>query len=137
RPTVAPAHESHPAPAAVAPRLAAGSRRPVTEHELPPRIPRSRPQLTWTDSAGSHALELTEPRTAGSAVHCELVVADKAVSRIHFELDPMPDGLWVRDLGSRNGTFVNGVQVTEARVPTGTILRIGTTDMTVAYGNPE
>lgn len=108
------------------------------EHrELEPPTPRSRPQLTWTDGAGSHAIELGETRTAGSAVHCELVVADKAVSRIHFELDPQPDGLWVRDLGSRNGTYVNGVKVTEARVPAGTVIRVGTTDMTVAYGNPE
>jgi len=105
--------------------------------ELDPPTPRSRPQITWTDGAGSHALELTETRTAGSAIHCELVVADKAVSRLHFELDPMPDGLWVRDLGSRNGTYVNGVKITEARVPAGSVIRIGTTDMTVAYGNPE
>lgn len=105
--------------------------------ELEPATPRCRPQLTWTDGAGSHALELTETRTAGSAVHCELVVADKAVSRLHFELDPMPDGLWVRDLGSRNGTYVNGVKISEARVPAGSVIRVGTTDMTVAYGNPE
>lgn len=65
--------------------------------ELEPPTPRSRPLLTWGDAAGSHAIELTETRTAGSAVHCELVVADKAVSRIHFELEPEPDGLWVRD----------------------------------------
>ncbi len=105
--------------------------------ELLTKAPRSRPQLTWTDAAGSHALELGETRTAGSAVHCELVVADKAVSRLHFELDPQPDGLWVRDLGSRNGTYVNGVKITEARVPAGSVIRVGTTDMTVAYGNPE
>jgi two-component system, NtrC family, response regulator GlrR len=105
--------------------------------ELEPRTPRSRPQLTWTDAAGSHALDLGETRTAGSAVHCELVVADKAVSRVHFELDPRPDGLWVKDLGSRNGTYVNGVKVTEARIPAGSTIRIGTTDMTVAYGNPD
>jgi two-component system, NtrC family, response regulator GlrR len=109
----------------------------LTQRELEPLTPRCRPQLTWTDGAGSHAMELGERRTAGSAVHCELVVADKAVSRIHFELDPQPDGLWVRDLGSRNGTYVNGVKVTEARVPAGTVIRVGTTDMAVAYGNPE
>ncbi|MBX3219902.1 MAG: sigma 54-dependent Fis family transcriptional regulator [Labilithrix sp.] len=109
----------------------------TTARELEPRVPRCRPQLTWTDAAGSHALELAETRTAGSAVHCELVVADKAVSRLHFELDPQPDGLWVRDLGSRNGTYVNGVKIVEARVPAGSVIRVGTTDMTVAYGNPE
>lgn len=109
----------------------------TSARELEPRVPRCRPQLTWTDGAGSHALELGETRTAGSAVHCELVVADKAVSRLHFELDPQPDGLWVRDLGSRNGTYVNGVKIVEARVPAGSVVRVGTTDMTVAYGNPD
>jgi two-component system, NtrC family, response regulator GlrR len=109
----------------------------LTARELEPKAARCRPQLTWTDAAGNHALELGETRTAGSAVHCELVVADKAVSRLHFELDPQPDGLWVRDLGSRHGTYVNGVMITEARVPAGSVIRVGTTDMTVAYGNPE
>lgn len=100
-------------------------------------MPVARPQLTWTDGTGSHLLDVSEPRTAGSAVHCELVIADKAVSRLHFEVDPQADGLWVRDLGSRNGTFVNGVKVTEARVPAGSVIRVGTTDLTVAYSNPE
>jgi DNA-binding NtrC family response regulator len=115
----------------------------VTESQvpLPPASereqPRARPQLTWTDASGSHLLDLSESRTAGSAVHCELVIADKAVSRLHFEVDPQPDGLWVRDLGSRNGTFVNGVKVTEARIPAGSVIRIGTTDITVAYSSPE
>ena len=94
---------------------------------------RSRPQLTWTDGVGNHSVELDTARTAGSADGCELVVHDKAVSRIHFEVDPQSDGLWVRDLGSRNGTFVNGVKVGDARVPAGSVIRVGTTDMTVTY----
>ena len=100
-------------------------------------MPRSRPQLTWTDGSGSHLLDLSESRTAGSAVHCELVIQDKAVSRLHFEVDPRADGLWVKDLGSRNGTYVNGIKISEARVPAGSVIRIGTTDITVAYSNPE
>jgi len=70
-------------------------------------------------------------------VHCELVIEDNSVSRIHFELDPRPDGLWVRDLGSLNGTYVNGVKVVEARVPAGSVIRVGTVDMTLGYGVPE
>lgn len=100
-------------------------------------MPRSRPQLTWTDGSGSHLLDLSDARTAGSAVHCELVIQDKAVSRLHFEVDPRADGLWVRDLGSRNGTYVNGIKISEARVPAGSVIRVGTTDITVAYSNPE
>lgn len=104
---------------------------------IPPPAPRSRPRLTWTDGAGAHALELAERRTAGSAVHCELVIADRAVSRLHCELAAEIDGLWIRDLGSRNGSYVNGVKVVEARVPSGSTIRLGTTDIAVTYEVPS
>ena len=56
------------------------------------------------------------------------------MSRLHLELEPAPDGLWVRDLGSRNGTYVNGMKIGEARVPSGAMVRVGTTEITVTYG---
>jgi DNA-binding NtrC family response regulator len=95
--------------------------------------PRSRPRLTWTDGAGSHTLDLRDVRTVGSAPWCEMVLMDRAVSRVHAEIAPREDGLWVRDLGSRNGTFVAGVKVHDARVPAGAVIRFGTTEITVAY----
>jgi DNA-binding NtrC family response regulator len=70
----------------------------------------------------------------GSAPGVELLVADPAVSRIHAELDPTDTGLWVRDLGSRNGTFVENVRVQAACVPQGGRLRVGSTDLAVNYG---
>ncbi len=69
-------------------------------------------------------------------MHCELVIADRAVSRLHCEFAAELDGLWIRDLGSRNGTYVNGVKVTEARVPAGSTIRVGTTDISVNYDAP-
>lgn len=104
---------------------------------IPPPAPRSRPRLTWTDAAGAHQLDLADRRTAGSAVHCELVIADRAVSRVHCELAAELDGLWLRDLGSRNGSYVNGVKVTEARIPSGSTIRLGTTDISVNYDHPS
>jgi len=81
-------------------------------------------------------LDLTDVRTVGSAAWCELVLMDRAVSRIHAEIAPREDGLWVKDLGSRNGTFVGGVKVHDARVPAGATIRFGTTEITVAYEPP-
>lgn len=106
----------------------------MTERE--PASPRSRPRLTWTDGAGSHSLELRDVRTVGSAPWCELVLMDRAVSRIHAEIAPRDDGLWVKDLGSRNGTFVAGVKVLHARVPAGATIRVGTTEVAVSYDPP-
>lgn len=104
---------------------------------IPPPAPRSRPRLTWSDAAGAHQLDLRDRRTVGSAVHCELVIADRAVSRVHCELAAEVDGLWLRDLGSRNGSYVNGVKVTEARIPSGSTIRLGTTDISVSYDAPS
>lgn len=107
----------------------------MTETREPAPL-RSRPRLTWTDGAGSHSLELRDVRTVGSAPWCEMVLMDRAVSRLHAEIAPRDDGLWVRDLGSRNGTFVAGVKVVDARVPAGATIRFGTTEIAISYDPP-
>ncbi|MCL2723304.1 MAG: sigma 54-interacting transcriptional regulator [Polyangiaceae bacterium] len=95
---------------------------------------RVRARLSWTDGAGSHTVDVHHARTAGKAPECDLVVSDRAVSRIHAEIAPREDGLWVRDLGSVNGTFIGGVKVNEGRVPQGASIRLGTTEIAVTYG---
>jgi transcriptional regulator with GAF, ATPase, and Fis domain len=109
----------------------------VESYALEAAQPRPYPRLTWTDTAGSHEIELREPATAGSAPSSQVVVADRAVSRVHAELVPREDGLWVRDVGSRNSTYVAGVKIIEARVPNGAAIRMGTTEITVTYGTPK
>ena len=66
-----------------------------------------------------------------------MVVSDRAVSRIHAEVAAREDGLWVRDLGSRNGIFVNGVKIHDARVPAQAVIRVGATDIAVSYDPPS
>jgi hypothetical protein len=57
---------------------------------------------------------------------------DDFVSTRHALLEPRPDGLWVEDVGSTNGTFVNGARVTTARLlQPGDVVRIGKTDLQV------
>lgn len=108
-----------------------------TTAEIPGQPPtRTRPRLSWSDTSGTHAVDLAEPRTAGSAPGCNLVLPDRAVSRIHASLEPRADGLWVEDLGSRNGVSVGGMRVSGALVPNGGILRLGSTDIVVTYGPP-
>lgn len=109
----------------------------VDSFALEPAQARPRPRLVWTDAAGSHDHTLDGPSTVGSATGVGVVLADRAVSRVHAELVPKEDGLWVRDVGSRNGTYVSGVKIIEARVPNGAVLRVGTTELTVTYGAPE
>lgn len=54
---------------------------------------------------------------------------DDFASGRHALIDPRRDGIWVEDLGSTNGTFVNGVRLTTSRrLAPGDVLRIGETD---------
>ncbi|MBI2897318.1 MAG: FHA domain-containing protein [Deltaproteobacteria bacterium] len=52
----------------------------------------------------------------GRSAYCTIVVSDGSVSREHASLRLVDGVLKVVDLGSRNGTFVNGLRLTDARV---------------------
>jgi two-component system response regulator GlrR len=94
---------------------------------------RVQPRIVWTDAGGTHTSTIDGRVVVGSSPDSGLVVQDKTVSRLHAELEPRVDGLWVRDLGSRNGSFVNGLQVSGARVPDKGRLRFGATELLVEY----
>ena len=78
-----------------------------------------------------------DPIVLGSAIDTDFVVRDKTVSAHHCRIEPSAGGYLVRDLRSRNGTFVDGVPVTLARIHAGSTLRVGRTDVrVVARGQP-
>ena len=57
---------------------------------------------------------------------------DEFASAEHARFEARRDGLWVEDVGSTNGTFVNGARVTTPRRLTkGDIVRVGQTDLKV------
>lgn len=56
---------------------------------------------------------------------------DSSASRRHASVTPVPSGLAVNDLGSTNGTFVNGQRVTSATIHTGDLVKIGITTFKV------
>ena len=65
--------------------------------------------------------------TIGSGVHNDLVVQDTTVSRRHCEILIDSAGYQIRDLESTNGTQVQGVHVTSARLAPGAEIQIGKT----------
>ncbi len=94
---------------------------------------RSGAWLEWTDRDGFHSVVVDARTLIGSAPGVGIVINDPAVSRLHVEVELRGDGLWARDLGSRNGTFLEGIQIAGAKVPQGGRLRIGGTDITIVY----
>ncbi len=96
-------------------------------------IPLNRPQLRWVDGVGSHSYAMVGRLVVGSAESADVVLQGEGVSRLHAGLELKDDGVWVRDLGSRNGTYIDGIKVIEARVPDGATLFIGSIRMSVHY----
>ena len=65
--------------------------------------------------------------TIGSEATCDVVLTDGWVSRRHCAITPTPHGFAIEDLGSKNGTVIDGVAVGRVVAPPGVMLRIGKT----------
>ena len=76
--------------------------------------------------SGRHALD--KPAVAmGRAKDCDIVVADLNVSRRHAEVRLENGEHWLVDLGSTNGTSVNGKRVSRAKLENGDRIELGST----------
>jgi pSer/pThr/pTyr-binding forkhead associated (FHA) protein len=64
--------------------------------------------------------------TIGRQADCDISVASEEISRRHAQVRPTPDGLLVEDLGSANGTFINGKRVQTGLMRPGEELRLDT-----------
>ncbi len=62
---------------------------------------------------------------AGRGTACDLVVRDTTVSREHAAFVRRGDAWWVIDLGSTNGTRVNGVRAAEHPIAPGDRIELG------------
>jgi hypothetical protein len=71
------------------------------------------------------------PLTIGRASNNDVALgADEYASSRHARIEPRRDGVWISDVGSTNGTFVNGIRLTrERRLAPGDVVRIGETDL--------
>ena len=57
---------------------------------------------------------------------------DEYASSRHARIEPRPEGAWVDDLGSTNGTFVNGSKLKKGRIAkAGDVIKIGATELQV------
>jgi len=88
-------------------------------------------QLSLEIVEGTNAgrrVAVVSPLTVGRAADADLVLADELVSRRHARVSQRGAGAVVEDLGSRNGTFVNGNQIHgPTRLVPGDQLQVGVT----------
>jgi DNA-binding NtrC family response regulator len=69
------------------------------------------------------------PLVIGSDAACDVQIADPHVSRRHAEVRRTDAGVVLRDLGSRNGTYVERVAIKEATLAHGARIDVGTTTL--------
>ena len=86
--------------------------------------------LEIKDTKGVRKVPLTGgPLTVGRNITNLLVLDEPAASRFHCVIEKWQDGYRVRDVGSRNGIFVNGQATKAALLNNGDIVGIGATEM--------
>ncbi len=71
----------------------------------------------------------------GTSPDNQLVVDDPTVSRVHLKIEADRNGHRVRDLDSKNGTFVNGMRVSDGYLPPECRLRLGSTELDFRLGD--
>ncbi|MGH2933495.1 MAG: FHA domain-containing protein, partial [Gaiellaceae bacterium] len=71
------------------------------------------------------------PVTVGRGGQNDLALeGDEFASARHVRFEPRGDGVWLHDLGSTNGTYVNGVRLDGSRkLAPGDVVRVGETDL--------
>lgn len=56
---------------------------------------------------------LNQELTIGRDAACDVVIVDRQVSRFHARLEPSESGIVLEDLASKNGTYCNGLRLTD------------------------
>jgi pSer/pThr/pTyr-binding forkhead associated (FHA) protein len=75
-----------------------------------------------------------KPIIVGRSSDLDMVLVEDMVSRKHARITMQADQIWIEDLGSTNGTFVNGEKIKRARLKEGDRVLIGTSILKVIAG---
>jgi pSer/pThr/pTyr-binding forkhead associated (FHA) protein len=109
--------------------------KPDRDDSIRTKVPAQKPSTPESAEPGATRLRLTPPKVVlrgvsgayfgkiipvrgklliGRGSDCDLILDEPEMSRHHAVIENFGDGIYLRDLGSANGTFVNGVQVRDA-----------------------
>ena len=99
--------------------------------EAPEVVSLRKCQLIVSDGKSKNKkITLSKPvTTVGKKEGNDLMLDDKTVSRNHLEIAYVQDSFLLRDLGSTNGTYLNGSRVKEVYLSPGDIIKLGNSTM--------
>lgn len=70
-----------------------------------------------------------QPITIGRSADADIVLLDERVSRIHCGIRLWDGDFYIKDLKSRNGTWVNNQKIDVAKLKAGDVIRVGSTTL--------
>ncbi len=83
-------------------------------------------EVVMSDADQPHRMEFSGPRViVGAHTSADVTVADPSVTALHCSLDVVDGQVHLRDLGSKNGTWLGRVQVREVILEPGTSFEVG------------
>ena len=86
---------------------------------------------------GEFALEMNQELIIGRSSELEMVLIEDMVSRHHAKITTTDDEIFIEDLGSTNGTFVNGEKITKTKLKENDRILIGTSIIKLVYEDGE
>src|SRR5262245_26154248 len=91
----------------------------------------SRSRLLLATASGTHVIPLESTQlTIGRGLNNDIILEDTRVSRHHAQLRYRGRRFWVADLGSTNGTYVNGEQIEEQALRDNDVISLGGLELT-------
>src|SRR3954466_3672803 len=123
------------------------AQRPMAQREMQDPAPKA-PTGTTTRPGRSYVLRFISGKyqggefpivpdkqiVVGRSSDLDMVLVEDMVSRKHARIAMQQDQIWIEDLGSTNGTFVNGEKIKRARLKEGDRVLIGTSILKVIAG---
>ncbi|HEX6490385.1 MAG TPA: DUF3662 and FHA domain-containing protein [Gaiellaceae bacterium] len=116
------------APAAPGATMVYKPKQPETEAVSPAELGLERELVTLNYGGRSYPLEKRRV-VIGRSKDCDIEVADPNVSRRHAEVRQEGSAHWVVDLGSTNGTEVNGRRLKRAKLRPGDTITVGSSEL--------
>ncbi len=101
------------------------------------RVARAELHVIDGPDAGARAVLTGTALRVGTSASCDLRLTDDTVSRLHFELRPRSGACVLTDLGSTNGTFVDGVPVFSCEALSGATVHCGRSVIRVHMGEND